>query len=377
MIKLFFKQRKLGKRKSSIKQRISDDTSCEKNRIGSIVHFMSKQTLMGINGCGRIGRKVMRLAFNRPNLRIAAINDLGDLPTLAHLLKYDSVHGTWDAEVKVEGKNLVINGQTVKVYSERDPAKLPWKEAEVELVLECTGIFTEKEDASKHMAGGAKRVIVSAPSKDADIMICYGVNHQNYDPSKHTVISNASCTTNCLTPVAKVIDDKFGILRGTMLTVHSYTNDQRILDLPHSDLRRARAAALSMIPTSTGAAKAVGLVLPNLKGKIDGLSIRVPTPNVSVVDFTVVVNKSTTAKEVNEVLKAASENGPLKGILGFEEAPLVSHDYNGDKRSSVIDAALTMVMEGTLVKVIAWYDNESGFSNRMLDVSEYIAQKGL
>ncbi|MBC7396952.1 MAG: type I glyceraldehyde-3-phosphate dehydrogenase [Bdellovibrionales bacterium] len=332
---------------------------------------------MGINGCGRIGRKVMRLAFNRPNLRIAAINDLGDLPTLAHLLKYDSVHGTWDAEVKIEGKNLVINGQTVKVYSERDPAKLPWKGAEVELVLECTGIFTEKEDASKHMAGGARRVIVSAPSKDADIMICYGVNHESYDPSKHTVISNASCTTNCLTPVAKVIDDKFGILRGTMLTVHSYTNDQRILDLPHSDLRRARAAALSMIPTSTGAAKAVGLVLPNLKGKIDGLSIRVPTPNVSVVDFTVVVNKSTTAKEVNEVLKAASENGPLKGILGFEEAPLVSHDYNGDKRSSVIDAALTMVMEGTLVKVIAWYDNESGFSNRMLDVSEYIAQKGL
>ena len=337
---------------------------------------MSKQTLIGINGCGRIGRKVMRLAFKRPGIKVAAINDLGDLKTLAHLLKYDSVHGTWDADVKVEGKDLIINGQKVVVFAEKDPSKLPWKDVGVELVHECTGFFTEKEGASKHFVGGAKRVIISAPSKDADITIAFGVNHTSYDPNKHTIISNASCTTNCLAPAAKVIDDHFGILKGTMLTVHSYTNDQRILDLPHSDLRRARAAAISMIPTSTGAAKAVGLVMPHLKGKLDGLSIRVPTPNVSVVDFTAVVNKNTTKEEVNAVLKTASET-TLKGILGFETAPLVSHDYNGDVRSSIIDADLTMVMEGNLVKIITWYDNESGFSNRMLDVTEYLASKGI
>ncbi len=337
---------------------------------------MSKQTVIGINGCGRIGRKVMRLAFKRPNIKVAAINDLGDLKTLAHLLKYDSVHGTWEADVKVEGKDLFINGQKVIVFAEKDPSKLPWKDVGVELVHECTGFFTDKEAAAKHFVGGAKRVIISAPSKDADITMAFGVNHTSYDPSKHTVVSNASCTTNCLAPAAKVIDDAFGIVKGTMMTIHSYTNDQRILDLPHTDLRRARAAAISMIPTSTGAAKAVGLVLPHLKGKLDGLSIRVPTPNVSVVDFTVEVKKMTTKEEVNAVLKAASE-GALKGILGYETNPLVSHDYMGDVRSSIIDAELTMVLEGNLIKIITWYDNESGFSSRMLDVTEYIASKGI
>ncbi len=337
---------------------------------------MSKPTVIGINGCGRIGRKVLRLAFSRPGIRVAAVNDTGDLQTLAHLLKYDSVHGTWDADVRVEGKGLIINGQSVHVFSDRDPTQLPWKQEGVDMVHECTGAFTDKEKAMKHMAGGAKRVLISAPSKDADLTLCYGVNHTSYDPSKHTVVSNASCTTNCLAPAAKVLDEHFGILKGTMMTVHSYTNDQRILDLPHKDLRRARAAALSMIPTSTGAAKAVGLVLPHLKGKLDGLSIRVPTPNVSVVDFTAIVNKPTTKDEVNAALKAASET-TLKGVLGFSEAPLVSSDYNGDVRSSIIDSELTMVMEGNLVKIITWYDNESGFSNRMLDVTEYMASKGI
>ncbi len=337
---------------------------------------MSKPTVIGINGCGRIGRKVLRLAFARPGIRVAAVNDTGDLQTLAHLLKYDSVHGTWDADIRVEGKGLVINGQSVHVFSDRDPTQLPWKQEGVEVVHECTGAFTDKEKAMKHMAGGAKRVLISAPSKDADLTLCYGVNHTSYDPSKHTVVSNASCTTNCLAPAAKVLDDHFGIVKGTMMTVHSYTNDQRILDLPHKDLRRARAAALSMIPTSTGAAKAVGLVLPHLKGKLDGLSIRVPTPNVSVVDFTAIVNKPTSKDEVNAALKAASETS-LKGVLGFSEAPLVSSDYNGDVRSSIIDSELTMVMEGNLVKIITWYDNESGFSNRMLDVTEYMASKGI
>ena len=337
---------------------------------------MANQTVIGINGCGRIGRKVIRLAFTRPDIRVGAVNDTGNLETLAHLLRHDSVHGNWNAEVRIEGSNLVINGQTVKVFSDRDPSKLEWNKAEVQLVHECTGVFTEKEGASKHIAGGAKRVLISAPSKDADLTVVYGVNHNSYDPSKHSIVSNASCTTNCLAPAAKVIDDAFGIVKGTMMTVHSYTNDQRILDLPHKDLRRARAAALSMIPTSTGAAKAVGLVLPHLKGKIDGLSIRVPTPNVSVVDFTAMVNKTTTKQEVNAVLKTASE-GALKNILGFSTEPLVSCDYNGDLRSSIIDSELTMVIEGNLVKVITWYDNESGFSNRMLDVTQFMASKGL
>ena len=341
-----------------------------------MISSMANQTVIGINGCGRIGRKVLRLAFTRPDIKVGAVNDTGDLQTLAHLLKYDSVHGKWDAEVRVEGKGLVINGQAVQVFSDRDPSKLPWKNAEVQLVHECTGVFTEKEGASKHLVGGAKRVLISAPSKDADLTLCYGVNHTSYDPTKHLIISNASCTTNCLAPLVKVIDEAFGIVKGTMMTVHSYTNDQRILDLPHKDLRRARAAALSMIPTSTGAAKAVGLVLPHLKGKIDGLSIRVPTPNVSVVDFTAMVNKATTKEEVNQALKKASESS-LKNILGFSTEPLVSCDYNGDVRSSIIDSELTMVIEGNLVKVISWYDNESGFSNRMLDVTQYLVSKGI
>jgi len=341
---------------------------------------MANQTNIGINGCGRIGRKVLRLAFSPQSanlgIKVVAVNDMGDLPTLAHLMKYDSVHGTWDADIHIEGKNLVINGQKVTVFSDRDPAKLGWKDTGVQLVHECTGAFTDKDKAMLHLQGGAKRVLISAPSKDADITLCYGVNHTSYDPNKHVVISNASCTTNCLAPAAKIIDENFGIVKGMMTTIHSYTNDQKILDLPHKDLRRARAAAVSMIPTSTGAAKAVGLVLPHLKGKLDGLSIRVPTPNVSVVDFTATVNKNTSVAEVNAALKLASET-TLKGIMGFCTDPLVSHDFNGDVRSSIIDAELTMVIEGNLVKVITWYDNESGFSQRMLDVTGYLASKGI
>ena len=339
---------------------------------------MTNQINIGINGCGRIGRKVLRLAFSpqsiKAGIKVTAINDTGDLHTLAHMMKYDSVHGTWDADVKVEGNHLVINGQKITVFSDRDPAKLAWKDAGVTIVHECTGAFTDKEKASLHLLGGAKIVLISAPSKDADITLCYGVNHTSFDPSKHTIISNASCTTNCLAPAAKIIDENFGIIKGTMMTVHSYTNDQRILDLPHKDLRRARAAAISMIPTSTGAAKAVGLVLPHLKGKIDGLSIRVPTPNVSVVDFTAVVSKSTTKEEVNAALKKASETS-LKGVLDYSTAPLVSVDYNGNLFSSTIDSELTMVVEGNLVKIITWYDNESGFSQRMLDVTAFLASK--
>ncbi len=339
---------------------------------------MTNQINIGINGCGRIGRKVLRLAFSpqsiKAGIKVTAINDTGDLHTLAHMMKYDSVHGTWDADVKVEGNHLVINGQKITVFSDRDPAKLAWKDAGVTIVHECTGAFTDKEKASLHLLGGAKIVLISAPSKDADITLCYGVNHTSFDPSKHTIISNASCTTNCLAPAAKIIDENFGIIKGTMMTVHSYTNDQRILDLPHKDLRRARAAAISMIPTSTGAAKAVGLVLPHLKGKIDGLSIRVPTPNVSVVDFTAVVSKNTTKEEVNAALKKASETS-LKGVLDYSTAPLVSVDYNGNLFSSTIDSELTMVVEGNLVKIITWYDNESGFSQRMLDVTAFLASK--
>ena len=337
---------------------------------------MSKITTIGINGCGRIGRKILRLAFSRPGIKVGAINDMGDLPTLAHLLRHDSVHGNWNADIQVEGRTIIINGQRISVFSERDPTKLDWKGSGVEIVHECTGVFTDKADAAKHFEGGAKRVLISAPSKDADLTLCYGVNHLSYNPDQHKVLSNASCTTNCLAPAAKVIDEAFGIVKGTMMTVHSYTNDQRILDLPHKDLRRARAAALSMIPTSTGAAKAVGLVLPHLKGKLDGLSIRVPTPNVSVVDFTAIVNKPATKDAVNAALKTASETS-LKGVLGFCTEPLVSSDFNGDVRSSIIDAELTMVLDGNLVKIITWYDNESGFSNRMLDVTEFLASKGI
>ncbi len=337
-------------------------------------------TKIGINGFGRIGRKVARLALERNDIEVVAINNLEAPAIAAHLFKYDSVHGTLPYTVKLEGNTLLVETKSgikkIKVFSEKDPAKINWGAEGVTVVHECTGIFTEKETAGLHLKGGAKRVIISAPSKDADITICMGVNDQSYDAAKHTIISNASCTTNCLAPLAKVLDENFGVKRGTMLTVHSYTNDQRILDLGHKDLRRARAAALSMIPTTTGAAKAVGLVLPNLKGKIDGLAIRVPTPNVSMVDFTCELGKSASKEEINKAIIAAA-NGPMKGILGAESAPLVSIDYNGNLNSSTVDLELTTVVDGNFAKVITWYDNESGFSERMLDLTAHIASKGI
>lgn len=337
-------------------------------------------TKIGINGFGRIGRKVARLALEREDVELVAVNNLEKPEIAAHLFKYDSVHGTLPYSVKVEGDSMMIETKRglkkIKIFSEKDPAKLPWASVGATLVHECTGIFTEKATAGLHLAGGAKRVIVSAPSKDADVTICMGVNEKSYDPSKHTIISNASCTTNCLAPIAKVLDEAFGIKRGTMLTVHSYTNDQNILDLGHKDLRRARAAAMSMIPTTTGAAKAVGLVLPGLKGKLDGLAIRVPTPNVSMVDLTCELGKNATKEEINNAFKAASA-GAMKGVLGTESAPLVSIDYNGNLNSSTVDLELTTVMDGNFVKVISWYDNESGFSARMLDLTACIAAKGI
>lgn len=336
---------------------------------------MAKPIQIGINGFGRIGRKIARLASANDSFEIVGINDLGSIETLAHLLKYDSVHGTLPVDVHTEGNTLVVGRSKIKCFAEKDPTKIQWGTLGASIVHECTGIFTDKEKASAHFQGGAKKVLISAPSKDADITICLGVNDNAYNPGKHTVISNASCTTNCLAPVVKVLDDSFGVVRGTMITIHSYTNDQRILDLPHKDLRRARAAAVSQIPTSTGAAKAVGLVLPHLKGKLDGLSIRVPTPNVSLVDFTGELKKSTTREEINVALKKASE-GPMKGILGFSTEPLVSSDYNGCINSSTVDAELTSVIEGNFIKVISWYDNESGFSARMLDLTRLVATQG-
>jgi len=333
---------------------------------------------VGVNGFGRIGRKIVRLAATRQNdknpVEIVGINDLGDIQVAAHLLKHDSVHGTFAGDVHVEGGNLFINGKKVRYLSEKDPAKLPWGDIGANYVHECTGIFTDKEKAAVHLKGGAKKVIISGPSKDADGTFCMGVNHESYDNGKHNIVSNASCTTNCLSPVVKVIDQNFSFVRGTMLTVHSYTNDQRILDLPHKDLRRARAAAVSMIPTSTGAAKAIGLVLPHLKGKIDGLSIRVPTPNVSMIDLTCEVAKPTTKDDVNAALKKAAE-GDLKGILAYTTEPLVSCDFNGNLASSTVDSELTMVMNANMIKVIAWYDNESGFSNRMIDLTQYMVSR--
>ncbi|MFC4322415.1 type I glyceraldehyde-3-phosphate dehydrogenase [Litchfieldia salsa] len=331
---------------------------------------------VGINGFGRIGRVVFRAALKNPNVEVIAVNDLTNAATLAHLLKYDSVHGKLDAEVSVDGNNLVVDGKTIEVSAERDPAKLSWGKLGVEVVVESTGFFTNRADAAKHLEAGAKKVIISAPANDEDITIVMGVNHDKYDAANHDVISNASCTTNCLAPFAKVLNDNFGIKRGMMTTVHSYTNDQQILDLPHKDLRRARAAAENIIPTSTGAAKAVSLVLPELKGKLNGGAMRVPTPNVSLVDLVAELEKDVTVEEVNAAFKAASEN-ELKGILNYSEEPLVSGDYNGDPASSTIDALSTMVMEGSMVKVISWYDNESGYSNRVVDLVEYIASKGL
>ncbi|MFJ8263393.1 type I glyceraldehyde-3-phosphate dehydrogenase [Rummeliibacillus sp. NPDC094406] len=330
---------------------------------------------LAINGFGRIGRLVFRTAIKRQDIEIVAVNDLTDAAMLAHLLKYDSVHGTFDAEVTSEGEYLVVDGKNVRVYAETDPAKLPWGELDVDIVVESTGRFTDHESAHKHVEAGAKKVIVSAPGKNMPTYVM-GVNNEKYDAANDVVVSNASCTTNCLSPVAKILDEQFGIKRGMMTTVHSYTNDQKILDLPHKDYRRARAAAQSMIPTTTGAAVAVAKVLPQLEGKLDGMAIRVPTPNVSLVDLVVELEKDVTPEDVNAVLKAASEN-ELKGILAYSELPLVSIDYNGNVASSTVDSLSTMVLEGNLVKVLAWYDNESGYSTRVVDLAEYMAKQGL
>ena len=329
---------------------------------------------VAINGFGRIGRNFFRAAAASKTLDIVAVNDLTDAATLAHLLKYDSVHGAFKGKVEAGKEEIIVDGKAIKVLKSTDPAALPWKELGVEIVIESTGRFTDQESAGKHLKAGAQKVIISAPGKDVDLTVCMGVNEQDYDPAKHHVISNASCTTNCLAPVAKVLLENFGIVKGMMTTIHSYTNDQMILDLPHKDLRRARAAALSMIPTTTGAAKAVSLVLPSLKGKLDGIAVRVPTPNVSLVDLVVETEKATSVAEVNAALKKAAE-GPLKGILEFCEEPLVSCDFNGCPASSTVDADSTNVIGGTLVKVMSWYDNEWGYSSRVLDLVNFIAAK--
>ncbi len=329
---------------------------------------MATKLRVGINGFGRIGRQVVRAAKERgAALDIVAINDLTDTKTLAHLFKYDSVHGRFDGEVSHDADSITINGDKIKVLKEKDPALLPWKDLGVDVVLESTGRFTKAEDAKKHIAGGAKKVIISAPATGEDITLVLGVNGDKYDASKHTIISNASCTTNCVAPMVKVVRDAFGMKHASMVTIHSYTNDQNILDLPHKDLRRARAAALSMIPTSTGAAKATSLVIPEVKGKIDGTSIRVPTPDVSITELTVEVEKGTTIAEVNAAFKAAAE-GALKGIVGYSEEELVSCDYIGNPHSVVLDAKSTNVIDGTLVKVSGWYDNEWGYSSRCVDL---------
>ncbi len=332
---------------------------------------------VGINGFGRIGRNVVRAAksMNVSDLEFVAVNDLTDTKTLAHLLKYDSVHGRYQGEVSARADAISVDGRAIKVLSEKDPAKLPWKDLGVELVLESTGRFTDREQAAMHLKGGAKRVIISAPAKQEDVTIVYGVNHEAFDPARHQIISNASCTTNCLVPVVKVILDRFGFVSGFMTTVHSYTNDQNILDLPHKDLRRARAAALSIIPTTTGAAKATSLVLPEVKGKIDGVSLRVPTPDVSVVALTCVVQKATSADEVNSAFREAAKAGPLKSVLAVSDEPLVSVDYIGDLHSSTVDALSTTVVAGTLVNVTSWYDNEMGYSARCVDLLRYIGSR--
>lgn len=331
---------------------------------------------VGINGFGRIGRLVFRAFLEDPNMEVVAINDITDVKTNAHLLKYDSVHGTLKAEVEAQGDVIVVDGKPVKVMAERDPAKLPWGDLGVDIVIESTGVFTDANKAAAHRQAGAKKVIISAPAKNEDITIVMGVNEDKYDPENHHIVSNASCTTNCLAPITKVLHDNFTIIKGLMTTTHSYTNDQRILDLTHKDLRRARAGAMSIIPTTTGAAKAIGLVLPELKGKLNGFAMRVPTPNVSVVDLVAQIEKPATAEEINEAMKKAAE-GPMQGILGYSEEPLVSRDYNGDPRSSIVDGLSTMVIEGTLAKVVSWYDNEWGYSKRVADLAAYMAAKGL
>jgi glyceraldehyde 3-phosphate dehydrogenase len=331
---------------------------------------------VGINGFGRIGRSIVRTWLGDKDIDLVAVNDLTDTRTLAHLLKYDSVMGNLDHDISAGDGKITVEGDSFRVFSEKDPAQIPWEDVGAQIVIESTGRFTKAEDAGKHLRGSVKKVIISAPGKGEDITVVLGVNEDAYDPAKHNIISNASCTTNCLAPVAKVIHDKFGIKNALMNTIHSYTNDQNLLDLPHKDLRRARAAALSMIPTSTGAAKAISLVIPELKGKFDGISVRVPTPNVSLVDVVMNVEKETTTEEVNRVLKDAA-NEELKGILAFSEEPLVSIDFKGNSNSSIVDADNTKVIDGTSIKVLSWYDNEWGYSCRVRDLVKYIASKGI
>ncbi|MCH7776784.1 MAG: type I glyceraldehyde-3-phosphate dehydrogenase [Gemmatimonadetes bacterium] len=330
---------------------------------------------IGINGFGRIGRNVFRaLQKSAKDIEVVAVNDLTDPATLAHLLKYDSVHGRYNGSVTVDGTTMTVDGKSMKVLAERDPSKLPWKDLNVDIVLESTGFFTQRDKAAQHLVAGAQKVIISAPAKQEDLTIVMGINHNDYDPAKHHVLSNASCTTNCLVPVVRVLIDNFGFQRGFMTTVHSYTNDQSLLDFPHKDLRRARAAALSMIPTSTGAARATALVIPEVKGKLDGMALRVPTANVSLVDLTCVVEKPTSREEVNAAFKKAAD-GPLQGILAVSEEPLVSADYIGDLHSSTVDSMITNVIEGTLVHVSAWYDNEMGYSARCIDLIEHVGRQ--
>ena len=331
---------------------------------------------IGINGFGRIGRNVIRAAMNRPNLEFVAANDLTDTKTLAHLLKYDSILGPLRKEVHAEADGIVVDGKRMRIFAVKDPAEIDWSSLGVQIVLESTGKFTDAKDACKHLKGTVKKVIISAPAKNEDVTIVLGVNEAAYDPKKHNVISNASCTTNCLAPFVKVLQDNFGIESGSMTTIHSYTNDQNVLDFPHKDLRRARAAAMNMIPTTTGAAKAIGLVMPELKGKLDGYAMRVPTPNVSVVDLTAVMSKPVTAEAVNKAFKEAAE-GRLKGILAYTEDPVVSTDMMQNPNSSIVDGLLTKVIAGNLLKVVAWYDNEWGYSMRIIDLMEFLEKKGL
>ncbi|MEO8100366.1 MAG: type I glyceraldehyde-3-phosphate dehydrogenase [Acidobacteriota bacterium] len=333
-------------------------------------------TKIGINGFGRIGRNVLRAALDRPEVEIVATNDLTDTKTLAHLLKYDSILGPLHGDVAIEADGIVVNGKHIKVFAIKDPSEIDWSSLGVQIVVESTGRFTDAADAKKHLKGTVKKVIISAPAKNEDVTLVLGVNDKAYDPAKHNIISNASCTTNCLGPVVKVLHETFGIEKGTMTTIHSYTNDQNVLDFPHKDLRRARAAALNMIPTTTGAAKAIGLVMPELKGKLDGYSMRVPTPDVSVVDLSAILSKPATAEEVNAALKAAAE-GPLKGILAYTTDPVVSTDMLHNPNSSIVDADLTKVIGGNLLKVVAWYDNEWGYSMRVVDLVDFLAKKGL
>jgi glyceraldehyde 3-phosphate dehydrogenase len=331
---------------------------------------------VGINGFGRIGRNVLRASLKRGDIDFVAVNDITDTKTLAHLLKYDSVLGNLDADIKAGDKTISVNGDEFQVFTERDPGKIDWASVGAEIVIESTGLFTKRDDAAKHLHDTVKKVIITAPAKNEDVTVVLGVNEKAYNPKEHHVISNASCTTNCLGPIAKVLHENFTIVKGLMNTIHSYTNDQRLLDLPHSDLRRARAATLSIIPTTTGAAKAIGLVLPELKGKLDGISLRVPTPNVSIVDFVAEVGRNTTREEVNAAMKKAAD-GPLRGILQYSEEPLVSIDFRGNSNSSILDAPYTSVIEGNMVKLLSWYDNEWGYSCRVVDLIKYIGEQGL